>query len=79
MGSKNERFSIDIKEVGRLADSVISTITKKTRNPAETLAVLKMAIAIFEAYLKVQGVKFDTEELDTYVSEFIDGFLRFKE
>jgi len=78
MGSKNERFSVDVKEAGLLADSVISTITKKTHNPAETLMVLKMAIAIFEAYLEDQGVNFDTKELDIYLSEFKDGLVRFQ-
>lgn len=75
MGSKEMRFQVDVKEAGLLADSVVSKIMKKTHNnPAETLAVLKMAMAIFEAYLKDQGIKFDAKEFDAYVSEFIKGF-----
>jgi len=75
MGSKNQRFAVDMKETGLLAESVWDMVMKKTSNPAEALVVLKMALAFLEAYMKHVGISFDTKDVDAYVSKFMKDFL----
>lgn len=79
MKSNEVRFEVHVKKAGQLADSVVRTVTKKTSNPVEAMVVLKLAAAIFEAYLKDQDISIDAKQFDTYVSEFMGGYLRFKE
>ena len=56
------------------AESVFDTVIKKTANPAEAVLVLKLALTIFEAYMRHQRIKFNTKEFDAYVSKFMKDF-----
>ena len=65
---------MDIREAGLKAVSIHDMVMEKTANPVEAMLVLKMTMAMFEAYMRYQGINLKAKEFDAAVSKFVKDF-----
>jgi hypothetical protein len=75
--SDEMKFEVGVKKAGKLADEVVSRVTKKADNPGEAMVVLKLAVAIYEVFLAVQNFTIPTKQIDDFVANFVKDYLNF--